>query len=381
MNIEMRHLRYFVAVAEDESFTAAARRVHVTQQVLSTQIRQLEAAVGTTLLRRTSRGAVVTAAGSAFLGFARETLASLDRGVAAARNAASTVSGQLSVGLQAATGGSARTWLLRAFERAHPGVSVRLVSYDMSQPAAGLLDHGSDVALVRPPLGAPSGLAFEQVSEEPRVFVMAADHVLAGRSLLELADVAGLPWVAAPLAADGCEPARWRDDWLARPRPGGEEPVIGAVARTIEEWREHIAAGRGISLCPASSEVFSARPGIVFVPAAGVPLTSLCVGWRADDVRPAVLSFVTVATDLGRDGLEAAFELSSRTGVGRGQQLSPIAPQPSAVGLYYSGGGSAAGDTWSRQLWQGSKPRISRARSIASRVPNSPTSRVSGTSG
>ena len=67
MNIELRHLRYFVAVAEDASFSAAARRVHVAQQVLSTQIRQLESAVGTDLLRRTSRGVVLTPAGTAFL--------------------------------------------------------------------------------------------------------------------------------------------------------------------------------------------------------------------------------------------------------------------------------------------------------------------------
>jgi DNA-binding transcriptional LysR family regulator len=87
MNIEMRHLRYFVAVAEEASFTAAAQRVHVAQQVLSTQIRQLEDAVGVLLLERTSRGVVLTAAGSAFLGLARETLASLDRGAEASRGA------------------------------------------------------------------------------------------------------------------------------------------------------------------------------------------------------------------------------------------------------------------------------------------------------
>ena len=294
MNIEMRHLRYFVAVAEEASFTAAAQRVHVAQQVLSTQIRQLEDAVGCELLRRTSRGVALTAAGSAFLGFARETLASLDRGVAAARNAASAVSGQLTVGLQAATGGSGRTRVLAAFERAYPEVALRLVSYDLAQPAAGLLDHSSDVALLRPPVDAPRILV-EQVSAEPRVFVLPAGHPLSSRPVLELADVAGLPWVAAPLSVDGCAPARWRDDWLVVPRPGGDVPVIGAVAATIEEWREHIAAGRGISLCPASSEAFSARPGIVFVPSRGVPVTSLCVAWRADDVRPEVLAFVKVA--------------------------------------------------------------------------------------
>ena len=83
MNIDLRHLRYFVAVAEDASFTAAAQHVHVAQQVLSTQIRQLDAAVGTQLLLRTSRGVVITPAGEAFAGFARETLASLDRTMSA----------------------------------------------------------------------------------------------------------------------------------------------------------------------------------------------------------------------------------------------------------------------------------------------------------
>ncbi|MBV9204515.1 MAG: LysR family transcriptional regulator [Actinobacteria bacterium] len=295
MNIEMRHLRYFAAVAEDATFTAAAQRVHVTQQVLSTQIRQLEAAVGTQLLERTSRGVVLTPAGSAFLGFARETLASLDRGVAAARNASLQVSGLLRVGLQAATGGTARSRALAEFERAYPSVSLVLRAYDLAAPAAGLLDYGSDVALIRPPVDAP-GLLLEEIAREPRVFVLPSGHPLAACSSLGLADVAGLPWVAAPRAVDGCAPARWRDDWLVAPRPGGDVPVIGAEARTIEEWREHIAAGRGISLCPASSETFSARPDIVFVAARGVPPTSLCVAWRADDVRPEVLAFVKAAT-------------------------------------------------------------------------------------
>ena len=73
--------------------------------------------------------------------------------------------------------------------------------------------------------------------------------------------------------------------------------VIGAVARTIEEWREHIVAGHGISLCPASAETHNARPGIVFVPGKDTPSTALCVAWRADDNRPAVRSFVEFVTN------------------------------------------------------------------------------------
>jgi DNA-binding transcriptional LysR family regulator len=295
MNIELRHLRYFVAVAEEASFTAAARRVHVAQQVLSSQIRQLEDVLGVALLRRTSRGVSVTPAGSAFLDGARETLATLDRGITAARNTAHAITGQLVVGLSVAATGRTPTTLLAAFRQAHPQIEVRLQTFELTQPAAGLLDRSSDVAFVRPPIAAP-GLSLEQVAEEPRIFVLPSDHPLAGRDQLGLDDVAGIPWVAADTATDGCDPTCWRDDWLVSPRPGGDQPIIGAVARTIEEWREHVVAGRGISLCPASAETFHPRPGITFVPSRGVPPTALCVAWRSDDADQAVHRFVEVVT-------------------------------------------------------------------------------------
>ncbi len=305
MNIELRHLRYFVAVAEEASFTAAARRVHVAQQVLSTQIRQLEAAVGAVLLRRTSRGVVLTPAGAAFLDAARATLAGLERGVAAAFHAARR--GGRAAGRRVERGGrrdrcGPGCW--RRLPPRIPAVELELVTFDLTAPAAGLLDHRTDVALIRPPVDAP-GITLAVVEEEPRVFVLPAAHPLASRDVLELADVAGMPWVAAALAADGCAPARWRDEWLVSPRPGGDVPVIGAEARTIDEWREHVVAGHGISLCPASSEEYNARPGLVFVPAKGVPVTSLCVAWRVGDERPAVRSFVELALSVARDGLEA----------------------------------------------------------------------------
>jgi NAD(P)-dependent dehydrogenase (short-subunit alcohol dehydrogenase family)/DNA-binding transcriptional LysR family regulator len=203
---------------------------------------------------------LLTPAGTAFLDAARSTLAGLERGVAAAVNAARAVAGRLAVGSSVAAAGETRTRLLTAFAGAYPAVELELVTFDLSAPAAGLLDHRTDVALIRPPVDAP-GIKLAVVEEEPRVFVLPAAHPLAGRDVLELADVAGLPWVAASLAADGCAPARWRDEWLVSPRPGGDVPVIGAEARTIDEWREHVVAGHGISLCPASSEEYNARPG------------------------------------------------------------------------------------------------------------------------
>ena len=304
MNIELRHLRYFVAVAEDASFTAAARRVHVAQQVLSSQIRQLEDTLGVQLLERTSRGVALTAAGTTFLEGARSTLAALDRGVTAARNAAHAISGELSVGLNVAAGGELPTTLLAAFQRAHPQIEIRLHTFELTQPAAGLLDRSTDVAFVRPPVSAP-GISLASLAEEPRVFVLPAGHPLAGRDHLELSDAAGLPWIAAEAATDGCEPDCWRDDWLVNPRPDGDQPIIGAVARTIDEWREYVVAGRGISLCPASAETYYARPGLAFVASRGVRPAVLSLAWRADDTNPAVRRFVEVVTTAARATLGA----------------------------------------------------------------------------
>jgi len=295
MNIELRHLRYFVAVADEASFTAAAHRVHVAQQVLSAQIRQLESAVGAQLLNRTNKGVTLTPAGAAFLTAARETLAGLDRGVAGARNAARAVSGKLTVGIGAGCENETRTQLLIAFERAYPDVEVNLQVFDMTQPSAGLLDHSSDVALLRPPVAAP-GIELAVVRTEPRAFVLPAGHALAASEKLTLADVAGLPFVTADLATDGCEPRAWQDDWLIRPRPGGDVPIIGATARTVDDWCEHVASGHGIGLCPASAATFHGRPGVCFIPSTGLTPTTMCVAWRTGDTRPPVQRFVSLAT-------------------------------------------------------------------------------------
>jgi DNA-binding transcriptional LysR family regulator len=301
MDVEIRHLRYFVAVAEAGSFTAAARRVHITQQVLSTQIQQLETILGVRLLDRGSRGAAVTAAGASFLDGARATLAELERAASTARNSARAIQGVLLVGLSVAAGGELPTQLLAAFQDAEPGVEIRLRSFELTHPAGGLLDRSTDVAFVRPPVRA-AGIALATLTEEPRVFVLPAGHPLAGRASLDLRDTETLPWVAAAEATDGCDPTAWRDDWLISPRPGGGKPVIGATAATIDEWREYVVAGRGISLCPASAEMFYARPGLAFVPGSGVPAASLCLAWRAGHVSAAVRRFVTVATEAAGRG-------------------------------------------------------------------------------
>jgi DNA-binding transcriptional LysR family regulator len=294
MDVEIRHLRYFVAVAEEASFTAAARRVHVAQQVLSTQVRQLEAALGVQLLERNSRGVTLTPAGRVFCDGARETLRTLDRATAAAGNAARAVSGRLAVGLRVGVlgvSGGLPSRLLESFEQAYPLIEVCLRTFDVTCPAAGLLDRSSDVAFVLRPVEAP-GISLRTIAAEASFFVLPATHELARRKRISLADVAGIPWVAADVAVDGCDPTAWRDFWLVNPRSGRGKVTIGAVGRNVDEFSEHVFAGRGIMLCPESAAEYHSRPGLAFVEAEGGPPVELSVAWRTGDTAPAVLAFL-----------------------------------------------------------------------------------------
>ena len=303
----MRHLRYFVAVAEEASFTAGARRVHVAQQVLSTQVRQLEEALGVQLLQRNSRGVTLTPAGQVFLDGARDTLRSFDRAATAAGNTARVVAGRLSVGLRIGAvgiGAGLPARLLEGFEQTHPHVEVSMRTFDVTCPAAGLLDRSSDVAFVLPPVEAPD-LSLRTVAREPSFFVLPANHKLAQRKQIGLSDVAAIPWVAADVAIDGSNPVAWRDYWLINPRPGADRVTIGAIGRTVDEFREHIIAGRGIMLCPSSGAEYHARPELAFVEGADVPPAELAVAWRTDDANPTVLAFIDYVRAAIPDSTEA----------------------------------------------------------------------------
>ena len=294
MDIEVRHLRYFVAVAEEGSFTAAARRVHITQQVLSTQIQQLETILGVRLLERSSRGVV---------GHRR-------RGQLPGRGALHP--GRTGPGrvcrpqLGPGDRGSAARGPERRSGRRPSHADPRGV------PAGGTWGRGPAAQLRAHPSGRrPAGPQHRRgfrPPADPRGRPQAR-HPGRGTPGVGAACWPPARWPGLPAAERyrgaaldrgrgrdrRLPPTAWRDDWLLSPRPSGAPPVIGATARTIDEWREYVAAGRGVSLCPASAETFHARPGITFVPGGGVPATPLCLAWRADGASPAARRFVAVA--------------------------------------------------------------------------------------
>ena len=191
--MELRHLRYFVAVAGTMNVTRAARDLHLAQPALSQQIKALEAELGVALLRRSGRGIELTAAGRRFHEDARTILDQSHAAVLAAQQVARGDVGRLAVGMTESAGFSPMvTEPIRRFIRAHPGVNLTLVEGRTDDLVKALADRAIDVALVRPPVVAEPGWRISSFHREPLVAAIPNDHILAGRGALRAADLDGV---------------------------------------------------------------------------------------------------------------------------------------------------------------------------------------------
>jgi DNA-binding transcriptional LysR family regulator len=287
---EVRQLQYFVAVAEELNFTRAAERLHVVQQSLSTAIAQLEAALGVRLFERTTRSVSLTNAGAAWLPYAREALASMNRAADAAEDLAAGRSGRLRVGLSATGALSFLPPLLRRFGETYPLAEVDTKHFDLHDPYGGLRDQDTDVAIVRPPF-LDDGLTLVVLVEEPRYAVMASDHPLARRADVEFNDLIDEPWM--DIETDPL----WCDFWKVsqrRVRP----PVIGALCRTLDDLFEAARAGRAMGLVPESIAQTQSWPHLAFVAVRDIPPSSVAVAWHTDDTSPLVGNFVELAKEV-----------------------------------------------------------------------------------
>jgi LysR family hca operon transcriptional activator len=188
--MELRHLRYFVAVAEEGSLTnAAERRLHTAQPSLSRQIRDLELEVGVPLLERRARGVALTAAGRTFLDHARLALLQVDAAGEAARRAAQPQMRAFTIGFLA---GQELVWLpeaLRILRGEEPDVEITLASQSSPELAGALMRGKVDVAFLRREKDAP-GIAFKPLIREPLVAVLPAGHRLAAQKAVRLQDLA-----------------------------------------------------------------------------------------------------------------------------------------------------------------------------------------------
>jgi DNA-binding transcriptional LysR family regulator len=296
MDVHLRNLRYFAAVAEELHFSRAAERLRVSQPALSKQIRQLERELRFPLLRRDRRRVELTAAGEALLPSAQQLLADWEEALAAATQRASEEGKLLRVGFQTSVGGGLYQDIAARFAAVRPDWRLTLRAHVWSDPTGGLHDRSADVAFVWLPAGADDEIEVEALRSERKHVALPAGHRLARRRAVQMTDLLDEPFVALPPEAGAL-----RDHWLAL-RDRGAHPVrIGAEARTADEAFEAVATGHGVALLAQGNASVYARPGIVCRPVVGVQPCQLAIAWRRDDHRAAVREFVGAAIEVAAE--------------------------------------------------------------------------------
>jgi DNA-binding transcriptional LysR family regulator len=301
MDVHLRDLRYFVAVAEELHFTRAAELLHISQPSLSKQIRLLERDLGFALLRRDRRTVTMTDAGEALLPRARQLLSSWDDALAQATQRARAAAALLRVGFQTSVAGGLYQLAVSRFTHDHPGWSVELKLHPWSDPTAGLLEDTSDVAFLWLPVPGQERLAWQTLRTEPRHVALCRTHPLAQRDELQMSDLLDEPFVALPPAAGVL-----RDYWLAVDERDGHPVRIGAQAETPDETFEAVAAKQGVALLSAGNAELYSRPAITTRPVIDLSPAELAVAWRADDER-------AVIQDFGRSAQQAVAACSVPT--------------------------------------------------------------------
>jgi DNA-binding transcriptional LysR family regulator len=271
--LDLRLVRALVRVADTGSFTAAAARLAVSQPALSQQVRRLEAAVGTRLLERSSRGLTLTAAGMEMVSAGRALLAAADQALARVRRVAA---GPLEVRVGFVTG--VPQLLLNLALAAESEVTrVLLRRLEWTTEAAAVRSGACDLALVQLPVST-EGLVVLPLLVQDRLAVFPAGHPLGERMTLQLADLAGEPIIDA---------ASHRAFWLADPRPDGQAVrTVGPPATTVEEMLASVAAGRGMAITSLGVAEGHPRRDLCFVPIVDLEPVVVAAIWQNDGASP-----------------------------------------------------------------------------------------------
>ncbi|WP_348765173.1 LysR family transcriptional regulator [uncultured Salinisphaera sp.] len=287
--IELRQLRQFVAVAEELHFHRAARRLNMSQPPLSAAIKRIEDEVGEALVVRGQRENLLTAAGAAFAEQARQTLAAAERCVPAARAAAAGQTGRLRIGYVGSAMYGRLPAAVRAFRRAWPQVRVDLIEETTAGQIRALHEQALDLAVVLPPLADDRHLILQAFDRDRLAIAVPAEHPLAGKADLSVADLATEAFVFWP----GHEGRGFFRRAFDLCHAAGFEPDIVQEARQIHGVIALVAAEAGVAIAPASMasvrsnevhyRVLDGDPAAVF---------ELAVARRGDCDSPVVSNFL-----------------------------------------------------------------------------------------
>lgn len=280
--MELRHLRYFVAVGEECHFGRAAERLHIAQPPLSQQIKALEAELGVRLLNRSTRRVELTPAGERFLDRARGLLASLDAAGAEATRIAAGEVGRLAIGFTGSATYELLPALARTLHEELPGIELDLKGEMLTPRQVTALGDGTiDLGFLRPPVRDP-GLEVRVLRREPLIAVLPAAHRLAGAASVRLADLEGETFISYPSHRRSVV----HDAVFAACRRAGFEPAeVHEVAET-STLVAFVAAGIGVALVPTSVRHLQIT-GATFKPLAGTTAeVELATAWRRGDDSP-----------------------------------------------------------------------------------------------
>jgi LysR family transcriptional regulator, hca operon transcriptional activator len=291
--MELRHLRYFVAVAEEGSLTVAAeRRLHTAQPSLSRQIRDLEFEVGVQLLTRSARGIELTASGRVFLDHARLALAQVEAAGEAARRVAQPAKPTFALGFLT---GQEMDWLpeaMRVLRDELPNIEVTVSSQYSPDLATALMRGKLDLAFLRPELQA-ADLAYKLVTREPLVVVLPSDHRFAARDVISPHDLVGETFITVSQTAPGLRTII--DSYL---KQSGIDITPAYEVDNLAMAVSLIASTRGVALLPVYAQNFLPW-SVVSRPIAGeAPTIDLVVGYHKANASPLLKLFLSRVDDM-----------------------------------------------------------------------------------
>jgi DNA-binding transcriptional LysR family regulator len=284
--MELRHLRYFVAVAEELSFRGAADRLHIAQPPLSAQIKRLEGELGARLFERTTRSVRLTQTGRVFLEEARAVLAASAQAERRVREAEGGLAGSLRVGMIAPLANAWLAGILRRFRQQYPGVQLSLFDLTSAEQLERLRARELDAGLLRPPVGFPD-LTCKIIGEARQVLALPAGHRLAKKRALAWSDFHDVEMVLMhPKFQHG-----FYDAFFAACARANAKPRPVQFAHDIQTKMWLISAGFG--LAPTTALLAGGKhPGLVFRPLpSGLPPVQTVLAWRREDHSPALKHF------------------------------------------------------------------------------------------
>lgn len=297
--MELRHLRYFIAVAEELHFTRASERLHIGQPPLSQAIQVLEADVGAQLFERTRRWVRLTEAGKLFLADAYRILAMSEQATQTARRAQRGEAGELRIGFTFSTPLTPLfTAVINRYREQFPAVSLSLQEMATVPQLDALAKRSLDLGFVRPPeTTTPSGITLTPLREDPLFAVVPAGSPLAGKTEVSTRELEHESFVMYPHnAGTGIHP-----HILRLCRAAGFEPRIEQVAGEASTIIGLVAAGCGVSVLPASFKRIQ-MDGVVYLPLTDSDAsTTLLLAQRSEEAAPLVTAFLKIALAAARE--------------------------------------------------------------------------------